>query len=188
MANKKIPTPGELASVLKLPGGSVSMVWQPSLATPRIRNAAKKMLTLKACSGYGEAANIAKHLAEHVGMPLNSNGKHVYTIPALSKELQPRAEALVTAHFTAYLLQGKNALKNSWSGPYVERARTDALASIALGHRTTVGLYYTPMPTATRELWDKTFLEIAPPTAEDIQRQQTAIDLLDSPTPITLTF
>ena len=183
---KPIPTPGQIASALRLPGAEVTATWDPSQLSPRIRTAAKKMLQLRMTHGYGEAANVARATAQAVGVEMVSNNNRAYSIPALPPELQPRAEALINAHFTGSML--RNTAASTWRTQYAEKERKAALESVAAGHTTTVGLYYTPFPASTRELWDRTFSEIAPPSADLLARQAQAVALLDSSTPIPFRF
>lgn len=184
---RSIPTPAELASVLKLPGAQVTATWLPSLVTPRIRNTVKKMLLHGEANGYGAAANITRQVARYTGLTINKHGPHSYTIPALSKELQPRAEALVNAHFAAGLLSG-GLDNNSWKRKSTESECTRVLLGIAAGSPTRIDFYYWPLPVSTRDMWDRTFAEIAPITADELLRREQAIALLDSTTPVGLCF
>lgn len=186
-AKPRIPSTSEIAAILRLPGAQVTATWLPSLITPRIRTAAKKMLLQGVANGYGSAAHIARQIAKHVGLTIDEQGNRNYWIPALSKELQPQAEALINAHFTARLLRG-NGSGNSWKQQYAEQERTRALASIATGSRTSVGLYYSPLPVSTRDMWDRTFEKIAPISADELQRRKQACALLDGSTPVGLVF
>lgn len=187
-AKPRIPSASEIAAILRLPGAQVTAAWLPSRITPRIRTAAKKMLLQGIANGYGSAAHIARQIAKHVGLTIDEQGSRNYWIPALSKELQPQAEALVNAHYTAGLLRGRINGTSSWKHQYAEQERTRALASIATGSRTSVGLYYWPLTARTRDMWDRTFEKIAPISADELQRRKQACTLLDGSTPISLVF
>ena len=183
-AKPRIPSASEIAAILRLPGAQVTATWLPSLITPRIRTAAKKMLLQGVANGYGTAATVARQIAKHVGLTIDEQGNRNYWIPALSKELQPQAEALINAHFTARLLSGNG----SWKQKYAEQERTRALGSLATGSRTSVDLYYSPLPMSTRDMWDRTFEKIAPISADELQRRKQACALLDGSTPVGLVF
>ena len=182
----RIPTPSQLASALRLPGCQVTATWDPTMLPPRIRSSAKKMLRQGITQGWGEAANVARVVAKKVDLTLTPQSARRYTIPALSQEMRPRAEALINAHFTSALLLGNNG--GGWKAAYAERERAAALADVRAGKSTNVGLHYTKFPTATRELWNTTFAEMAAPSPAELVKRERALALLDSATPIPFHF